>query len=351
MVVVAAVVVVDGLPAGVAEHDDRVTVRKKKGRGTFRWWGEGGHKSRNRGPNPRSRFEDDDGDVAMNDHEPPRVRSVPYSVRANRRGDTWHNRDGPSHIQVTVKQNSDRGSGSGSSGRKTWFKVVIPFGKKYEKSWLLSSIQNLCSVPFTPTEFHFEGNRVVFYVEDSTTANALKQVSRKITDKDKYKVVIQANPSVAPSSVTHELRAEDIEHIKNCMGKRYDVSQHALDLNSLRNDPDLISQNIDVMLNRRNCMHTVVKIIEQHIPELLSLNLGNNKLSRLEDMMDLKAPALKILNLSRNEVKLERDLDKIKSFKLEELWLEGNPLCDNYRDQTAYVRSVLTWPRRLSPGK
>uniref|UniRef100_A0A4W3H4G8 NTF2 domain-containing protein n=1 Tax=Callorhinchus milii TaxID=7868 RepID=A0A4W3H4G8_CALMI len=103
---------------------------------------------------------------------------------------------------------------------------------------------------------------------------------------------------------------------------------------------DLISQNIDVMLNRRNCMHTVVKIIEQHIPELLSLNLGNNKLSRLEDMMDLKAPALKILNLSRNEVKLERDLDKIKSFKLEELWLEGNPLCDNYRDQTAYVSAI-----------
>ncbi|XP_067831842.1 nuclear RNA export factor 1-like isoform X2 [Heptranchias perlo] len=334
------------------EHDDRVgggfPIRKKKGRGPFRgkMYSEGNHKSRNRGsggPNPRTRFEDEDGDVAMNDHESPRPRFMPYGSRPSRRPDSWHDRDGgPSSIQVTVKQNAERSASSNTNTRKNWFKITIPFGKKYDKSWLLQNLHALCSVSFTPVQFHHDGNKAVFYVEDSTTANALKQVSRRFVDKELYRVAIIINASLPPSSVLNELKLEEIEHIKQCMSKRYDGSQQALDLNSIRSDPDLVSQNIDVVLNRRNSMNAVVKIIEENIPELLSLNLGNNRLYKLDDLADLvsKAPNLKILNLSRNELKSERDLDKIKGFKLEELWLDGNTLCDSFRDQATYVSAI-----------
>lgn len=132
----------------------------------------------------------------------------------------------------------------------------------------------------------------------------------------------------------------------------------------------------------------------------MSLNLSNNKLYRLDDLSNVvqKAPNLKILNLSGNEVrwrawlcseggvggqrvltagdrgrafqsrgglrgagghewgsswlptrlfppplqlKSERELDKIKGLKLEELWLDGNTLCDTFRDQSTYIRSVV----------
>lgn len=45
-------------------------------------------------------------------------------------------------------------------------------------------------------------------------------------------------------------------------------------------------------------------------PQLLSLNLSNNKLYRLDDLSSIvqKAPNLKILNLSGNEVRLESPL-------------------------------------------
>ncbi|XP_038643458.1 nuclear RNA export factor 1 isoform X2 [Scyliorhinus canicula] len=307
-------------------------------------YSEGNQKPRNRGgggSNLRARFEDDDGDVTMNDHEAPRSRFTPYGSRPARRPDSWHDRDGgPSSIQVTVKPNSERSAST--SPRRTWFKITIPFGKKYDKSWLMSNLHSMCSVPFTPVQFHYDGNRAVFYVEDNRTAYALKQTTRKIVDKDLYRVAITINSSLPPSSVSTELKLEEIEHVKQCMSKRYDGSQHALDLNSIRSDPDLVSQNIEVVLNRRNTMNTVVKIIEENIPELLSLNLGNNRLYRLDDLTDLvtKAPSLKILNLSRNELKSERDLDKIKGFKLEELWLDGNPLCDGFRDQATYVSAV-----------
>uniref|UniRef100_UPI00398E9EE2 nuclear RNA export factor 1-like isoform X3 n=1 Tax=Pristiophorus japonicus TaxID=55135 RepID=UPI00398E9EE2 len=335
-----------------SEHDDRTgggfPVRKKKGRGPFRgkMYSEGNHKSRNRGgggSNPRTRFEDDDGDVAMNDHDLPRPRFTPYGSRPSRRPDSWHDRDGgPSSIQVTVKPNSERSASSNTSTRRSWFKVTIPFGKKYDKPWLLSNLHAMCTVSFTPVQFHYDGNKAVFYVEDSTAANALKQLSRRIVDKDLYRVGIIINATVPPSSVLNELKLEEIEHVKQCMSKRYDGSQQALDLNSIRSDPDLVSQNIEVVLSRKTSMNAVIKVIEENIPELLSLNLGNNRLYKLDDLAELitKAPSLKILNLSRNELKSERDLEKIKGFKLEELWLDGNPLCDGFRDQATYVSTV-----------
>lgn len=32
------------------------------------------------------------------------------------------------------------------------------------------------------------------------------------------------------------------------------------------------------------------------------------------------------------------ELEKMKGLKLEQLWLEGNPLCSTFRDYSSYVR-------------
>uniref|UniRef100_A0A8C1ABD6 Nuclear RNA export factor 1b n=2 Tax=Cyprinus carpio TaxID=7962 RepID=A0A8C1ABD6_CYPCA len=237
------------------------------------------------------------------------------------------------------------GAGGGSDGsRKNWFKMTIPFGKKYDKDWLLSSLQSVCSMPFHAVHYHTDGNKAQFYVEDSTTANALFKVSRKITDKDGYKVTVIMNSCPPPALIHTDLKAADLEHLKQCMAKRFDGSQQALDLNNIRVDPDLVSQNIEVTLNRRNSMLAVIKIIEENIPELICLNLSNNRLYRLDDLADIvnKVPNLKILNLSHNELKTERELDKLKGLKLVELSLEGNPLSGHYKNQADYVRLVFS---------
>uniref|UniRef100_A0A673T6S8 Nuclear RNA export factor 1 n=1 Tax=Suricata suricatta TaxID=37032 RepID=A0A673T6S8_SURSU len=276
--------------------------------------------------------------------EVPRVRYNPYAARPNRRGDTWHDRD---RIHVTVRRDRTLpergGAGTSQDGTsKNWFKITIPYGKKYDKAWLLSMIQSKCSVPFTPIEFHYENTRAQFFVEDASTASALKAVNYKILDQENRRISIIINSSVPPHSVQNELKPEQVEQLKLIMSKRYDGSQQALDLKGLRSDPDLVAQNIDVVLNRRNCMAAALRIIEENIPELLNLNLSNNRLYRLDDMSSLvqKAPNLKILNLSGNELKSERELDKVKGLKLEELWLDGNPLCDTFRDQSTYISAI-----------
>ncbi|XP_036151590.1 nuclear RNA export factor 1 isoform X5 [Myotis myotis] len=330
------------------EHDDRVSFpqRRKKGRGPFRWKCEGSRRSGRGGAGVRTpRLEDDDRDVAMSDaQDVPRVRYTPYAARPNRRVDNWHDRD---RIHVTVRR--DRvppqrgGAGNSQDGTsKNWFKITIPYGRKYDKAWLLSMIQSKCSVPFTPIEFHYENTRAQFFVEDASTASALKAINYKILDQDNRRISIIINSSPPPLTVQNELKPEQVEQLKLIMSKRYDGSQQALDLKGLRLDPDLVAQNIDVVLNRKSCMVATLRIIEENIPELLSLNLSSNKLYRLDDMSSIvqKAPNLKILNLSGNELKSERELDKIKGLKLEELWLEGNTLCDTFRDQSTYISAI-----------
>uniref|UniRef100_A0A8C7SWU3 Nuclear RNA export factor 1b n=1 Tax=Oncorhynchus mykiss TaxID=8022 RepID=A0A8C7SWU3_ONCMY len=289
----------------------------RKGRGPFRAHmysdqgpGAPGTRTRYRGgqkggggQGPRARFDDEDGDVAM----------------------------------------TDSNSQDGSSQHRLW----VPYGKKYDKDWLITALQSICSIPFTPVNV---SDHSQFYIDDSITANALLKISRKITDKEGYKVTVLMNPCPPPPGLQSELKPADLEHLKQCMAKRFDHSQQALDLNNIRIDPDLVSQNIDVTLNRKNSMHAVIKIIEENIPELVCLNISNNKLFRLDDLSELvnKAPNLKTLNLSHNELKTERELDRIKGLKLVELWLERNPLCDYFKDHASYISTVRErFPRLL----
>uniref|UniRef100_A0A8C8HPT8 NTF2 domain-containing protein n=1 Tax=Oncorhynchus tshawytscha TaxID=74940 RepID=A0A8C8HPT8_ONCTS len=352
------------------DHDDRVggqTFRNRKGRGPFRAHmysdqgpGAPGTRTRYRGgqkggggQGPRTRFDDEDGDVAMTDSNSQdgssQHRFNPYG-RPNRRGDDRFDRGrrgggGGGHRG----RSNNRGDGGGD-GRNTWFKIFVPYGKKYDKDWLITALQSICSIPFTPVNYQVEGNRAQFYIDDSITANALLKISRKITDKEGYKVTVLMNSCPPPSFLQSELKPADLEHLKQCMAKRFDRSQQALDLNNIRIDPDLVSQNIDVTLNRKNSMHAVIKIIEENIPELVCLNISNNKLFRLDDLSELvnKAPNLKTLNLSHNELKTERELDRIKGLKLVELWLERNPLCDYFKDHASYISTVRErFPRLL----
>uniref|UniRef100_A0A671S885 Nuclear RNA export factor 1-like n=1 Tax=Sinocyclocheilus anshuiensis TaxID=1608454 RepID=A0A671S885_9TELE len=316
----------------LSEHDDRVggpKHRNRKGRGPFRaplysdqisrprhrgGHGGGGGGGGGGGPGPRSRLQDDDGDVTM----------------AEGSQDSGFNLNYVCDLICILHCDCIC----------VW--PQIPFGKKYDKEWLLSSLQSVCSMPFHAVHYHTDGNKAQFYVEDSTTANALFKVSRKITDKEGYKVTVIMNSCPPPTLIYTDLKAADLEHLKQCMAKRFDGSQQALDLNNIRVDPDLVSQNIEVTLNRRNSMLAVIKIIEENIPELICLNLSNNRLYRLDDLVDIvnKVPNLKILNLSHNELKTERELDKLKGLKLVELQLEGNPLCGHYKNQADYVSAI-----------
>uniref|UniRef100_A0A8C4LQH5 Nuclear RNA export factor 2 n=1 Tax=Equus asinus TaxID=9793 RepID=A0A8C4LQH5_EQUAS len=279
-----------------------------------------------------SHHQEHDGNMVMRDvQEDPQVRRTPYTTRHKNRRVKWHNED---HIQRAAWRNRkplerEVGDNTKDGTPGSWFKIT-------NKTWLMNSIQSHCSVPFTPVDFHYVKDWARFFVQDAGPASALRDVSYKICG-----ISIIVDPSAEPYSVQNKLEPEEMEQLKLAMSKRYDVSQQALDLQTLRFDPDLVDHDIDIILNRRSCMAATLQIIETNFPKLLSLNLCNNKLYQLDGLSDIiqKAPTVKILNLSKNELNSAWEVGKMKGLKLEELWLEGNPLCDTFRDQSTYIRS------------
>ncbi|KAL1767034.1 nuclear RNA export factor 2 [Sigmodon hispidus] len=225
--------------------------------------------------------------------------------------------------------------------------------------WLYNIYHKFFSNTAIAERFHVDCDRhqIRFFVQDAGTACALKDVSYKMCDGDSQKIPIFVNLSDVPYSVKNRFTGKQMKQLKLTLRKRYDVSQHVLDLQKLRFDPgfrrtlvhllipfspppeDLVGHNIDMVLNRRSCMAATLQIIQEDFPEVFSLNLSSNKLFRLDSLFDVveKAPRVKILNLSENELKTAWELEKIKGLRLEELWLEGNPLCSTFPDRSAYV--------------
>uniref|UniRef100_A0A8C6L206 Nuclear RNA export factor 3 n=1 Tax=Nothobranchius furzeri TaxID=105023 RepID=A0A8C6L206_NOTFU len=219
-------------------------------------------------------------------------------------------RGGPGRFDRSKRQGKSGGGGGGGGGggnrargglraQSNWYKVTIPHGRKYDKKWLVPALQNICSVPYTP-------------IHVSPKGCFLTGLLSGLCDIRKIHIgIIFLTLSYILIYLSH-------------------------------NFVYLVSQNIDVILNRRTIMEAVIKIIEENIPELACLNLSNNRIHKLDDLTDLvtKVPNLKSLNLSNNELKTDRDLEKIKGLKLVELWLNRNPLCELFKDQAAYIRSI-----------
>ncbi|XP_069895120.1 nuclear RNA export factor 2-like isoform X1 [Dipodomys merriami] len=294
---------------------------------------------------PASKLQNDDGNVDMfQSPNDPQSRRPPYANQQNRWRSNWHNGD-----QLDNAAGKDRQPGEGAmqqdmvkGAMQDWFMVKIPCGRRYDKTWLMNSIQSYCSVPFTPVDFHYDRSWAQFFVEGASVAEALREICYKIRGEKSQKVSLFVCPSFVPYSVRYKFTDEQIEQIKLTMKKRYDIEEQALDLQKLRFDPDLMDHDIDFVLNRRHCLTIAVQIIQNSFPELSYLNLSNNKLYRLDALCDIvdSGPEIRILDLSRNQLRSVLELNKVKGLKLDELWLEGNPLCRTFQDQSAYQRAI-----------
>ncbi|KAG8508000.1 Nuclear RNA export factor 2, partial [Galemys pyrenaicus] len=240
--------------------------------------------------------------------------------------------------------------------RQDWFKITIPNGMKYDKTWLLDLLQTYCSVPFIPVDFHYMKYGARFYIQGAIVAAELKDANYEICDEDNKKISIYVCPSPEPLCLQNKLKPKEAEQLKLqssslhpslqlTMYKLYDSSQQYLDLQNLCLDPDLEDHDIDIILNRGSCMSATLHIIEQNFPELLSLSLQSNELYQLDGLSEIvqMIPTVKILNLSKNELSSVEELGKMKGLKLEELWLDGNPLCDTFPDRSSYVRYYLIY--------
>ncbi|KAK1346647.1 hypothetical protein QTO34_000507 [Cnephaeus nilssonii] len=92
--------------------------------------------------------------------------------------------------------------------------------------------------------FHHVQNRARFFVQDARTALAMKDVSYKICDEENRK---------------NKLELEEMEQL---------TTPHNLLISNSWLPEDLVHHDIDIILNRRNCMAATLQIIEENFPEV-----------------------------------------------------------------------------------
>nr|CAD7423253.1 unnamed protein product [Timema monikensis] len=229
------------------------------------------------------------------------------------------------------------------TGPSNWFRVIIPHGHKYSKEYILKTLQNyIAPQPFIPVAYQIQGTESFFFVDSLSTAEELMNADKKITTKDGFrsmlysmaedsgyvsgggggKLIVKVRPGYPHVEVDDKLK----ERIKLVMGKRYNAATKALDLTKFHMDE------------------------AENIPELVGLNLTENKLYSLEPLTSLvkKAPNLTVLHIGKNRIhevifvckqlRELRQLEYLQGLRLEDLVLDGNPLCDKFREQSTYVR-------------
>ncbi|XP_070641143.1 nuclear RNA export factor 3-like [Bos indicus] len=170
----------------------------------------------------------------------------------------------------------------------SWFKIIIPFGIKYDEKWLMNLIQKQSSVPFTAFEFHYEKMQAQFFVENADIACALKNVNGKIFNEVNEKIFILVEPCESPQSVQKALTSEKVEQIKFS----------SLDLSN--NKPYLLNGLSTIMGNASNTQN---------------------------------------LNISNTEVKAEGQMDKGQQLEPEGMCADKNAVCTNFPDKSTNIRS------------
>ncbi|XP_011300743.1 nuclear RNA export factor 1-like [Fopius arisanus] len=226
----------------------------------------------------------------------------------------------------------------GPVGDANWYKIIIPYGAKYDKEYLINTLSTHMETTFIPIMYKTSDKDVTFFVDEQKIANKLLQCDRKITTFDGFKIIVKVRPAFPQIDIDDALK----QKMKMAMAKRYVPETNAIDLSRFHADPDL-APDYFCALFRPNTLMAVLDIVAENLPNLVALNLDNNKLHVIEKLSVLttKFPNLKILYIGDNKIREMNQIDSIKDLKLDELRLAGNPLCNKYRTrQDNYVSDV-----------
>ncbi|KAH9376197.1 hypothetical protein HPB48_009777 [Haemaphysalis longicornis] len=281
--------------------------------------------------NDRARFQDTDGDIDMQggggnlpDHMRNRLQAYFIPLHLYHAGRDVYV---PPHVQ-------------NRSNEPMWYKVLIPQGKKFGKDFILREIKARMNGPLIPFNFQFDGSNAIFFLNSAASASAVRSLNKTIDTPSGFKMAITIKGSEMP---TVSLDDEILPNLKMVMSKRYDPVNSHLNLSSFHAEPALKELNLYIPLNRTSILSVAVKIIVDNIPEVQTLDLSDNKLLTLYPLSPLHSACkqLRSLNLANNKIPKMSELDSMKGMaSVQELILEGNPVCSSYNDKTAYISAV-----------
>lgn len=222
-----------------------------------------------------------------------------------------------------------------------WHKFRILKGMQYDKETVLKAILTAIDpAELIPVKYNASGEDSYFLARNC--AHALDKLC-------KTNLIIK-NPEGDPLILIVTLGCASIHDLKinlqplllTALAKKYDPNKKILDLEEFHKDPDM-SKTIYCPLSQQRTFNHVMKLIKTSIATVEHLILQKNELFALTAIETAMLTSVKYLDLRHNNLMSMEALAPLKNLRVVKLWLDGNPLCENYCRPKQYIESALKY--------
>ncbi|CAK9817814.1 Nuclear RNA export factor 1 [Anthophora plagiata] len=227
-----------------------------------------------------------------------------------------------------------------------WHKIKIVKGSLYDKETVLKAILTAIEpAELIPVKYQANGEDTFFLARNC--AHALDKLC-------KTNLIIK-NPEGDPLILIVTLGFASIHDLKinlqplllTALAKKYDPNKKSLDLEEFHKDPDM-SKTVYCPLSQQRTFNHVLKLTKSAIATVEYLNLQKNELFNLSPIEASSLTSIRYLDLRYNNLMAMETLTPLKNLCVQRLWLDGNPLCENYASSKQYIESALKYCPNLT---
>jgi Leucine-rich repeat (LRR) protein len=167
-------------------------------------------------------------------------------------------------------------------------------------------------------------DKVIQEYESDPSKDNFKKIMNSVNEIE-YKICYNYELSI--------IGRQDLNNInkngKNALLEKISLLEKKISLINYKFDINLTGNEIIINLNGRNVTNIDLELLcGINFKYLEEMNLGNNNISNLEELKNLKSPNLKVLNLNNNKIKDVTPLKSTSLPKLQKLDLSFNKIQD-----------------------
>jgi len=258
------------------------------------------------------------------------------NLDADSRGRPTHHRAG-----------QDRPKNYGPSAKTRWFKIRLrnTKDKGYDKAGLLQFFAQELEMAFHAINYVEEESSILFWVQGDELADAFRAINKRVSLPDGAKVDIHVlnDHQAPPMADVGDIVVVDA--LKQVLNNRYTLETQALDLSEFDKNDILRSQGFYAPLTKIPTLEALATVIREAGVVIKALSLRGNNLGHLTDVARIfggGAPFnVEILHLGDNLLKVFTELDKLRTWPLKELFLEGNPIHEYQKGDRGVLTSAV----------
>ncbi|XP_014218976.1 nuclear RNA export factor 2-like [Copidosoma floridanum] len=219
-----------------------------------------------------------------------------------------------------------------------WHRILILRGGLYDKEVILKSILKAVNpADLIPVKYQIIGEDSCFIARNCDRAlDSLCKTSLIVNCPDGNPVILSITLGFAS---IHDLKINIQPLLLTALKKRYDSESKKLDLTDFHRDPDVYNTVYCPLAQTKTLTH-VLKLAKTAFGSIDYINLQSNELTSLMLVDTANIKSLKCMDLRDNYFLRVEALEPLKAINISEIWLDGNPMCDNYSRANQYVEAI-----------